>query len=139
MWLNSIVFGGALAAFLFISLRAGVWHGLYFTPFSNLDIPVQFAVAALGVAGLLYLNSMLRRMAGLSVLRRLRRHSNSEDDAQVTTAFEVNLNSWWSSLIPSRPLGWTARNRRKLDAVIAGTGELVQKLNDRFARPPSRN
>lgn len=139
MWLNSIVFGGALAAFLFISIRAGVWHGLYFTPFSNLDIPVQFAVAALGVAGLLYLNSMLRRMAGLSVLRRLRRHSSSKDDAQLTAAFEANLNSWWSSLIPSRPLGWTARSARKLDTVIAGTGELVQKLNDRFARPTSQN
>lgn len=139
LWLNSIVFVGGLAAFLIYSIRAGAWHGLYFTPFSNLAIPLQFVAAVVGVALLVYLNSMLRRMAGLSVLTRLRRHNNSKDDALVTTAFEVNLNSWWSSLIPSRPLGWTTRNRRKLDSVIAGTGELVQKLNDRFARPISRN
>ncbi len=139
LWLNAIVFVGGLAAFLFYSIRAQAWHGLYFTPFSDLDIPMQFAVAAIGAAILIYLNSTLRRLAGQSVLNRLRRHSNSKDDALVITAFEANLNSWWSSLIPSRPLGWTARSRRKLDTVIAGTGELVQKLNDRFARPTSAN
>lgn len=139
MWLNAIVFIGGFAAFFISSIRADAWHGLYFTPFSNLDIALQLVAAVIGLALLIYLNSMLRRLAGLSVLRRLRRHNNSKDDAQVITAFEVNLNSWWSSLIPSRPLGWTGRNRRKLDKVIAGTGELVQKLNDRFARPTSLN
>lgn len=138
MWLNGIVFGGGLAVFLYYSIRAEVWHGLYFTPFSDLAIPLQFVVATVGAAALIYLNSTLRRLAGASVLRRLRRHGNSKDDTLVIIAFETNLNSWWSSLIPSRPLGWTGRNRRKLDTVIAGTGELVQKLNDRFARPTSR-
>lgn len=139
LWLNGIVFASGLAAFLFYSIRAEAWHGLYFTPFSDLAIPIQVAVASAGVALLLYLNSTLRALAGQSVLRRLQRHSNSKDDKLVITAFEANLNSWWSSLIPSRPLGWTARSRRKLDTVIAGTGELVQKLNDRFAKPTSRN
>ena len=138
MIFNAIVFGGGLAAFLYYSISAGAWRGLYFTPFSDLDIPVQFVVAAIGAALLIYLNSMLRRLAGESVLRRLRRHKTGNDDSLVIKAFEANLNSWWSSFIPSRPLGWTARNRRRLDAVIAGTGELVQKLNDRFARPTSQ-
>lgn len=139
MWLNAIVFAGGLGAFVFFSMRAGAWSGLYFTPFSSLDRIWQIAVAVAGSALLIYLYFMLRRLAGLSVLRRLRRHSNSTDDTQVATAFEVNLNSWWSSLIASRPLGWTGRTRRKLDTLIAGTGELVQKLNDRFAGPTSRN
>lgn len=138
-WLNAIVFGGGLVAFLYATLGTDAWHGFYFTPFSDLAIPLQIVVAVIGVALLLYLNSWLRRLAGLSVLRGLRRHNNGKDDAQLATAFEANLNSWWSSLLPSRPLGWSARNRRKLDTLIAGTGELVQKLNDRFARPTSRN
>tara|TARA_R110001592_G_scaffold329773_1_gene611684 strand:+ start:175 stop:1614 length:1440 start_codon:yes stop_codon:yes gene_type:complete len=138
MWLNGIVLGGGLAAFLYYSVRAGAWHGLYFTPFSDLGVPFQIVVAIIGTALLIYINSMLRRLAGLSVLQKLRRHSTSKDDNLVINAFEANMNSWWSSLTPSTPLGWTARNRRKLEAIIAGTGELVQKLNDRFARPISR-
>ena len=139
MWLNAIVFVGGFAAFVFFSLRAGAWSGFYFTPFSSLDRTWQLALAVAGGALLIYLYFMLRRLAGLSVLQRLRRHSSNKDDAQVTAAFEMNLNSSWSSLSASRPLGWTGRTRRKLDTLIAGTGELVQKLNDRFARPTSRN
>lgn len=139
MWLNVIVFACGFAAFLFYSISAGGWHGLYYTPFSDLEIPWQIAAAAIGGAVLIYLNSLLRRLAGLSVLRSLRRHTNSKDDVQIVTAFEVNLNSWWSSFVASRPLGWTGRNRRKLDTLIAGTAELVQKLNDRFARPTRHN
>jgi hypothetical protein len=135
MWLNAIVFGGGLAAFVFFSIRAGGWNGLYFTPFSNLELTWQVAVAIIGIVLLIYLYSVLRRLAGFTVLRGLRKHTSNKDDAQVTSAFEVNLNSWWSSFIPSRPLGWTGRTRRKLDTLIAGTGELVQKLNDRFAKP----
>lgn len=138
MWLNCIVFGSALAAFAYYSFRADLWHGLFFTPFSNLNIPLQYLVAALGVALVIYVNSMLRRLAGLSVLSRLRRHNNSKDDAQVIAAFEGNLNSNWSSFFASRPLGWSGGTQRKLDAVIAGTGELVQKLNDRFATPTNK-
>src|SRR5690606_36535479 len=124
MWLNGIVFLGGLATFLFLSMRAGDWSGLYYTPFSNLEPAWQIVVAVIGIALLFYLHFLLRRLAGLSVLRRLRRHTGSKDDALVTTAFETNLNSWWSSLIPSRPLGWTGRTRRRLDSLIAGTGEL---------------
>lgn len=139
MWLNTIVFVAGLVAFIFFSTRGDAWHGLYFTPFSNLDHTWQIVVAIVGIALLIYLHFTLRRLAGLSVLRRLRSQTSSKDHDQVTTAFEVNLNSWWSSQIPSRPRGWTGRTRRKLDALIAGTGELVQKLNDRFAKPTSRN
>lgn len=134
MWLNGIVFLGGLAVFLLLSIQAGDWNGLYYMPFANLEITWQIVVAGVGIALLIYLHSLLRRLAGRSVLRRLRRHAGSEDDALVIAAFESNLNSSWSSFIPSRPLGWTGRTRRKLDALIAGTGELVQKLNDRFAR-----
>lgn len=139
MWLNAIVFVGGFAAFLITTIRASMWHGLYFTPFSDLNIPLQVIAAAVGVTLLIYLNSFLRRLAGLTVLNRLRRHNNSKDDAQVTAAFEANMNSWWSSLFSSHPLGWSGRNSRKLDAIIAGTGELVQKLNDRFATPTNHN
>jgi hypothetical protein len=139
MWLNGVVFLGGLAIFLFVSIGAGDWSGLYYTPFSNLEITWQVVVAAIGVSLLLYLYFLLRRVAGHSVLRRLRRHANSKDDVQVIAAFEKNLNSMWSSFIPSRPLGWTGRTRRKLEALIAGTGQQVQKLNDRFTKPASKS
>lgn len=134
MWLNGIVFLGGLAIFLFLSIRTGDWNGLYYTPFSNLELTWQIVVAGIGIALLIYLHALLRRLAGRSVLHRLRRHAGSEDDALVIAAFAANLNSWRSSFNASRPLGWTGRTRRKLDTLIAGTGELVQKLNDRFAR-----
>lgn len=139
MWLNGVVFLGGLAIFLYLSITSGDWNGLYYTPFSNLQFNWQLVAAVTGVFMLLYLYLLLRRLAGRSVLRRLRRHTVSKDDAQVAAAFEMNLDSLWSSLSPSRPLGWTGRTRRKLDALIAGTGELVQKLNDRFTRPAGKN
>jgi len=135
MWLNGVVFLVAFVALLFFSIRAGAWSGLHFTPWSNLDPNWRMGVAAAVLVLLVYLYSLLRRLAGQSVLRRLRRHTTSKDDAQVAAAFAANLDSWWSIFSASRPLGWSGRTQRKLDALIAGTGELVQKLNDRFARP----
>lgn len=139
MWMNGVVFLGGLAVFLYMSIGAGDWNGLYYTPFSNLLPAWQIGAAVIGLFLLLYLYLLLRRVAGRSVLRRLRRHKNSKDDAQVIAAFEKNLTSLSSPLMTARPLGWTGRTRRKLDALIAGSGELVQKLNDRFTRPGTKS
>lgn len=138
-WLNGIVFLSGLAIFLYLSIGSGHWNGLYYTPFSSLEPAWQVGAAIIGVFLLSYLYLLLRRVAGRSVLRRLRRHSVSKDDAQVISAFEQNLTSWSSPLMSSRPMGWTRRTRHKLDALIAGSGELVQKLNDRFTRPANNN
>jgi hypothetical protein len=139
MWLNGVVFLGGLAIFLILSIGAGDWDGLYYTPFSNLEFNWQLIVAFTGIFLLFYLYLLLRGFAGRSVLRRLRRHTVSKDDAQVAAAFARNLDSSWPSFSPARPLGWSGRARRKLDALIAGTAELVQKLNDRFTRPASKS
>lgn len=139
LWLNGAVILGGLAIFLYLSIRSGSWIGLTYMPFANLEPVWQVVVAAVGVSLLAYLYFLLRRLAGRSVLRRLRRHARSKDDAQVIAAFEKNLNSLRSSFAPFRPLGWSGHTRRKLDALISGTGELVQKLNDRFTRPAGKD
>ncbi len=138
VWLNAVVFLAILAGFIYWSISSDAWNGMYFTPFTNLEPTWQVVAAVALVAVLFYLHLVLRKIAGLSVLRRLRRHAETKDDQLVAAAFETNLKSWRTALSPSRPLGWTGRTRRKLDALIGGTAGLIQKLNDRFARPVSK-
>lgn len=133
-WLNGLVFGGATAAFLYWSITADAWDGFRLTPLIALDPSVQLVIA-LVIAGLAaYVYSLLRKMAGRSVLRGLRKHSGSPDDIALASAFEYNLGGLFVSL-STRPRGWSSRTARKLNALIASSDTLVEKMNDQFARP----
>lgn len=136
LWLNGSVFGALIVVFLIWSLRAGMWDGWRLRFLSNMPTAGRWvvAVAVILVAGYLYL--LLRRVAGRSVLRSLRKdNSLGEQQDAIVRAFQSNLTAWWRSQASTRPRGWTARRRHQLEAVLADAGRLVQGLNDRYARP----
>jgi len=133
-WLNGVVFGPAIAGFLYWSFSSDAWHGMRFLPVSSLDPTVQLVVAGVLIGLVGYVYSLLRRTAGRSVLRGLHKHATSRDDHAVAKAFEHNLDSLFSSF-SSRPRGWTARTSRKLNTLIGSGDELIEKMNDRFTSP----
>ncbi len=133
-WINGVVFAAIAAAFAYWSITADAWDGYRLTPLVSLEPRLQLAVAAVVAILLGYLHLSLRKTAGRSVLRGLERQASNKDDRAVVKAFRQNLDSFWSSL-SSHPKGWTARTKRKLNALAASGDTLIQELNDRFTKP----
>lgn len=135
-WLDLGVFGALLVLFLYFSLRSGAWDGFRFTPIADLATPLQIIAGVVGLGCAAYLHVLLRRLAGHSVLRWLRKSEAPAGDRDaLVRAFESNLQSLWHSHMSTRPRGWTRRSRRRLDDVIAEADRFVQKLNDTYTSP----
>ncbi len=130
------VFGGLLVLFLYWTIAGGYWDGWRLTPVANLATPLQVMLAVVGIGCAGYLHVALRRLAGRSVLRRLKRDDSLGGDREaVARAFKYNLDSLLSSHFSNRPRGWSARTRRRLDNLIVEADRYVQKLNDRYTSP----
>ena len=136
LWTNAIVFGLAIGLFLYISITGDAWDGFVFRPLAELDTLFQL-LAGLGVAVVvLFVYSRLRRIAGQSVLRHLRRDDSlGSDQPQLIRAFETQLGAVMSPLLPGKLRGWSARVRKKLDRLIGETDRMVQSLNDEYTQP----
>ncbi len=134
-WTNGIVFGLAIALFFYITLTGDAWDGFAFQPVAELDRPFQIA-AGVGVALLaLFIYSRLRRLAGMSVLRGLKRDDTlGADKGPLLRAFESQLDA---RMLPfsGKLSGWSPRVRKKLDKLIGETDRLVQSLNDEYTQP----
>ena len=52
----------------------------------------------------------------------------------MRSAFVFNT-SPWHSIFRKRPVGWGARNRKRLQRVIAEANRYVQTLNDAYTDP----
>jgi len=136
-WLNGIVFGGILLAFLYWSMSNSLWSGFSFEPLASVGSTLRLLILAAVIGVLGYLHTSLRRTAGFSILRRLRKQGKKgdEDALTVAKAFEKQIDSFWASFTPGRPTGWNPRIQRKLEGVIASADELIQSLNDQFTSP----
>jgi len=136
LWLTLIVFGVLAAGLGYWTLSQGYWDGFRFTPIAGLDDIVRIALLVVGLAAAGYLYLLLRKLAGHSVLRRLRRDTSLGDDREtICRAFSANLKAWWRSVLSDQPRGWSGRTRRQLDALLADADGFVKKLNDRYASP----
>lgn len=135
-WLSAPVFAALVGLFLWWSISGGHWDGLYLTPFAELSVPLQVALAALvGLAAWL-LHGKLRAIAGNSVLRGLEKDDTlARDQAPLVRAFNWNLRAWWGSSASTTPRGWGRWRRRQLDSVLGEADGFVQALNDQYARP----
>ena len=135
-WLSGGVFGVLAALFLAWSIPAGHWKGINFTPFTNLDTNYRLVAAGVTIFILWAIYMQLRSIAGRSVLRKLEKdESLGADREPLLKAFSHNLKAWWRSLASSRPRGWGGRRRRQLNDVLADADNLVQSLNNRYAKP----
>lgn len=135
-WLNGVTFGVIIALFLIWSIGTGAWEGLTLTPFAQLSTLMQGVVAAVVLVAAVYLYMLMRRLAGRSVERAIRRdESLGKYREPLTRAFGFNRQAWWHSQASSRPRGWSKRMSRKVDSIIAEADRFVQALNDRYATP----
>jgi len=134
------VFGALAVLFFYFTIAGGYWEGWRLTPFANLDAPLQLIVAAVGLGLAGFLHVTLRRMAGRSVLRRLKRdESLGEDREAIVRAFQYNLDSVFNAFLSNRPRGWSGRTRRRLDNVLVEADSYIQKLNDRYTSPSGQH
>lgn len=60
-----------------------------------------------------------------------------KNDPQLANALRHNTR-FWRSMFPKEPRGWSKRNRRKLNQVVAASKKAIQKLNDQFANPSGK-
>ena len=141
LWLDALAFGSVLLAFLAWSISGGYWSGFRFThPWFEQGailsgVTAQVVLAAVLLAGGIYVHFLLRKLAAGSVLAGLRREQSLEGVREwVLRGFAKNVRPWqW--MITSDPAGWSGFVRRKLDRVLADANRYVQALNSRFADP----
>jgi hypothetical protein len=139
LWLSLSVFGTLATLFVAWSIGAGQWDGWRYLPLAQLEPPTQVILGFVVVMVTGYLYLVLKRLAGRSVQRTLRRDSSLGDDRDaLINAFRSNMQAWWRSLASSQPRGWTRRTRRQLDQVMADADRYVQSLNDCYASPSGR-
>ncbi|HEY8519430.1 MAG TPA: dynamin family protein [Gammaproteobacteria bacterium] len=142
LWLDGILLGAVVAALLFASFAFDWWDGARFAP-PWLDFaatrPVLFwSGVVLILVAVWLVHRLLRRLAGRSVLRQLRNDASlGEHAARVANAFEKNLRSWRPYFF-TRPRGWTAGTRKRLNAVLDEAHAAIQRLNDRYTDPSGR-
>lgn len=136
LWLSLFVFGLLAGLFLWWTNSAGLWDGLYLTPFVSLDQNTQIAIGVAVALALWLIYVKLRSFAGYSVLNGMSRdESLGKDQEPLMAGFRHNLRAWWHLALSSRPRGWSRRRERQLSRVLGDTDKFVQKLNDGHANP----
>ena len=138
LWTDGILMGALLLVLLSLTIRAGYWTGLSFTPpwmqeGSNPLIP-WLVLGGIGLV-LLLIHFGVRSIAAKTLLRSLRKESAKADlKGDIAGAFLRSTKPWRSIFLKS-PAGWGRRVHRKLTQVIQDTDTYVQTLNDQFTNP----
>ncbi|MGD9079461.1 MAG: dynamin family protein [Desulfobacterales bacterium] len=139
IWLDGIIFGAVLAAFLFATIWGGYWQGLTLKlPFLDNLPGGNYSKLALLVLLLLlcgYVHFFIRRFTAKYVSRKLLAKVNDPDlQANYARAFKKN-SRWYRSLLMRKPAGWGRRAQRRLAKVLEDTNTYIQKLNDMYTNP----
>jgi hypothetical protein len=139
IWLDGIILGALLVAFLVATIWGGYWQGLTLKlPFlENLPGGNYSKLALLALLVLLfgYVHFSIRRLTAGYVSRKLLAElKNSEWQANYARAFQKN-SRWYRSLLKRKPTGWGRRTKRRLAKVIENTNTYIQKLNDMYTNP----
>jgi len=140
--LEAVVFGALAAAAIGLSIWAGYWDGLRFSPpwlGSALDNPGYTLPVLVVIAGaLLYLHYYLRGVVARRMSRELERDIESRiERGRLQRAFAKNTR-FFRSLFELRPVGWGRFNQKRVKQVLSDSDRYVQSLNDRFTDPSGR-
>ncbi|MBK1721978.1 dynamin family protein [Thiocystis violacea] len=140
---DTLVFGTAIGAFLFWSLKLGQWEGLnYHAAWLDLLKSVPWGLEGFeGVLALLVLGIHfgIRRLSALSVMPWLRKQvAKSEAPGNILAGFERNTSPWRTVLL-GRPFAWNGQSRAEIDEVLQGCETYIQTLNERFTNPKGIN
>jgi GTPase SAR1 family protein len=135
MTLDLIIVLPILAVLLGLSISAGYWEGLSFSPpwLDALGEPwmTLTALGALIVAGILGIHFWVRSRMALRIARTL---ADDQGPGSLSRAFLKNTRVS-RSVFRSTPVGWGRASRKRIDAVRQAAGSFIQKLNDRYADP----
>ena len=142
IWLDGIILGAVLAAFLVATIWGGYWQGIKLQ-LSFLDnLPggnySRFGLLALLVLFFGYIHFSIRRLTADYVSRKLLADVQDPDlQANYTRAFKKN-SRWYRSLLKRKPTGWGRRAQRRLAKVLEDTNTYIQKLNDMYTNPSGK-
>ncbi len=139
IWLDAIILGGAVAAFLAATIWGGYWQGLSLK-LSFLDRLPGGSVSKLGLLALVvllfgYVHFYLRKFIANRVSRKLLAEvKDTVWEANYARAFQKN-SRWYRSVLISKAAGWNRRTQRRLAKVLEDTNGYIQKLNDMYTSP----
>ena len=139
IWLDGILLGAVLAAFLAATIWGGYWDGMTLE-LSFLDnLPggnySKFGVLALLVLLIGYVHFWIRRVTANYVSRRVLADIKDPDlRMNYARAFKKNAR-WYRILLRRKPAGWGRRTRRRLAKILEDTNTYIQKLNDMYTNP----
>lgn len=139
IWWDAIVFSLVAALVLGLTIEAGYWDGLRFSPpwlgeGSN-GHAILFAIVVIGFLILLAIHYGIRHLAARSLNRWLRKQADTLDlRGNLINAFHHSTR-FWRSIFSGKPAGWGRGSRKRIRKVIQDTDSYVQSLNDRFTNP----
>ena len=139
IWLDGILLGAVLAAFLAATIWGGYWDGMTLE-LSFLDnLPggnySKFGVLALLVLLIGYVHFWIRRVTANYVSRRVLADIKDPDlRMNYARAFKKNAR-WYRILLRRKPAGWGRRTRRRLAKILEDTNTYIQKLKDMYTNP----
>jgi hypothetical protein len=142
LWLDAIVFGGVLSAFLLATIWAGFWEG-FRTNLPGLEwfLSAKWRWAAalivlFAAAG--YVHFAFRKSAAGRVARKLLAEVKDDEwEEHYARAFHKNT-CWWRSIFRRQPAGWGRRSAAWLAEVMEKHHEFVQELNDLYTDPSGK-
>jgi len=128
-----------LALFLFITNQLGQWDGMqlkagWWDTLTATPMAIYFSLLAAYLAWLA-VHYGVRHLAAKSLLGQARRLGQKLGlRGNLSTAFQANTRPW-RSIFSRNPVGWSRRNRRRIQQVLEDADRYVQDLNDRFTNP----
>jgi hypothetical protein len=137
---DAVLIGVLAAAALALSIWLGYWQGVHFAPPWGQRVassPVLFwGSIVIGVAIVVQIHRLARRWAMRPLSARIGKDASlGEYAGYVQKAFRKNVRAWWRPFFVERPMGWSGRTRKKIEAILADADHAIQKLNDRYADP----
>ena len=137
-----IAVAAIVAGFLAVTINQGLWNGYQLQAAwwqwisASTEGLIGLGIALAVIAGVLHFS--VRRLAARSLHGWVRKRAAALGDrGDLVRAFICNTKPW-HSIFRKKPVGWSQRNRRKLQGVIEDTDRYVQALNDRFTNPGGR-
>lgn len=131
---DAIGIGTLLVAFLALTLSGTLNTGFTFGGLFSADIP-SIITAGVLVALAIAIHVGVRRLAGASVVHRLRKVADGLDlKGDLIAAFRKNTGAF-HSIFSRAPAGWGRGSRKLLHKVIDDTDNYVQTLNDTYTNP----
>jgi hypothetical protein len=139
IWLDGILLGAVLAAFLVATIWGGYWTGMTLElPFLD-NLPggnySKLGILAAVVLLIVYVHFWIRRRTANYVSRKVLADIKDPDlRASYARAFKKNCR-WYRILWKRKPAGWSRRTQRRLAKVLEDTNTYIQKLNDMYTNP----